>query len=190
MPRIIVRQKTRILTPSDYLKFREHLNPMYKMVADVLLNTGMRVEEFWDFLKHPEWYHASSRVIDLPKGSIKKVKSIYKERTIMLTKEGCLAVETLLSVVSSTGVKRVTRFAMRDAFKRAASKGIGADYVNPKMLRKTLVSWLVACEKRDLLVSASMGHSLETMKHHYLGLGFEKKDLEDMRLFLQGWGEA
>ena len=186
MPRIIIRQGTRILTPAEYQKFRDHLNPMYKLIADVLLHTGMRVEEFWDFVAHPHWYHASSRVIDMPKGSIKKVKALYKERTVFLTKEGCEAVEAL----QGTEIRRVTRFAMRDAFHRAAAKSIGVDHINPKMLRKTLVSWLVACEKRDMYVSASMGHSLETMKRHYLGLGFERKDIDDMQRFLQGWGEA
>ena len=74
--REIIRQKGRILTPRQYQAFRSCLNPTYQVIADALFHTGLRIVEFWAFVEHPEWYHASVRVIDLPEeGSTKKKKA-------------------------------------------------------------------------------------------------------------------
>lgn len=187
MTQPIIRQHTRILIPKEYQKFRTELNAIYKVIADVLLQTGMRVEEFWEFLEHPGWYRAARRCIDLPKGSIKKVKALHTERTVLLTLEGCDAVETLLALKPD----HVTRTSMRDAFRRAAGKSIGVEGISPKMFRKSLISWLVAVyPEKHLYIAASAGHSQEIMRVHYLGIAFERGDIEDMRLFLKGWGEA
>jgi integrase len=185
----ILRQNTRILTPREYRLLRENLNPKYICICDVMLNTGMRWEEFWDFLDHPHWFSAARRCIELPKGAVKKKKSVYTERTILLTVEGCEAVKTLFSV---GGIAHTSRVSVGAALKRAAlAAGIGSTGIAPKMFRKTLVSWLVACYPEKLfLISGSLGHELETMRRHYVNLAFERRDIEDMRVFLQGWGEV
>jgi integrase len=80
---------------------------------------------------------------------------------------------------------------MRKAFILAASKSIGTEGITPKMFRKTLVSWLIKCmPEKAFEISASMGHDLNTMRGHYVGIAFERKDVEDMRVFLKSWGEA
>lgn len=187
--REIIRQKSRILSPSDYQLFRKELNPTYQIISDVLLHTGLRIVEFWAFVAHPEWYHASARVIDLPEeGSTKKKKAEYVERTIRLTVEGCRAVETLIAI----NPKPVSRVAMGEAFKRAAIKAkVGIKGITPKFQRKTLVSYLMEVRNDihidSLDVGASMGHSLETLRVHYLGVGFDEKEHEDIVAFLKGW---
>lgn len=187
--REIMRQGGRILSPSDYQAFRKELNPTYQVISDVLLHTGLRIVEFWAFVKHPEWYHASVRVIDLPKeGSTKKKKAEYVERTIRLTVDGCKAVETLIAL----NPKPMTRVAMGGAFRRAAVKAkIGAKGISPKFQRKTLASYLMEVRNDihidSLDVGASMGHSLETLRVHYLGVGFDEKEHEDIVAFLKGW---
>ncbi len=186
---MILRQKCRILTPEDYLLFKKELNPMYQIISDALLHSGLRMVEFWAFVQHPEWYHASARVIDLPEeGSAKKKKAEYVQRTIRLTLEGCKAIEALKAL----NPKPMTRVAMGEAFKRAAEKaGLGTKGITPKFQRKTLVSWLMEVRNDlhidSLDIGASMGHSLETLRVHYLGVGFEQKDHEDIVALLKGW---
>lgn len=189
--RIIIRNGSRILTPKEYRSFRECLDPNigYRIVADCLLNTGMRIVEFWAFAKHKEWYHPSSRVIDLPKeGACKKPKCKKKDRTIRLTAAGCRAIDAFFLAE----IEFKDRVSMRDAFIRAAEKaGLGNEGINPKMLRKIFISWAFECRK-DLGIdstdiTASMGHSEDTMIDNYLGIGFSKEDHEDMKEFLKGW---
>jgi len=187
--RILLRQKCRILTPAEYQVFRSCLNPTYQTMADVLLHTGLRIVEFWAFVEHPEWYHASVRVIDLPEeGSTKKDRAEYVQRTIRLTLDGCKSVETL----NALHPRKVTRVAMRDAFRRASIKAkLGTKGIVPKFPRKTLVSWLMEARKElsidSLDIGASMGHDLETLRIHYLGVGFAPSDHDDIVAFLKGW---
>lgn len=182
----IVKQNTCILTPKVYLLLREQLNPNYKTICDALLHTGMRVEEFWEFIKHPEWYKPSRRCIDLPKTAIRK-RSLIKERSVILTSNGCEVIENVLKL----NLKKVSRVAMNEAISRAAIKAdIGDEYICPKMFRKTLISWLVKCyPDKQLWIAASSGHTLETLLKHYLGIGFAAEDVDDMRKFLKGWNE-
>ena len=151
----------------------------------VLIHTGMRIEEFWDFVDHPNWYKASRHCISLPKGAIKKVRCVYKERDIILTENGCKAVETLQGL----DLTRVSRTAMRDALILAASKSIGIQGVCPKMCRKTAISWLVrGHQDKAMYICSSAGHTLETMRINYLGIAFSKEDIEAMKIFFEGWG--
>lgn len=191
----IIRQNTRILTPREFQLMREHLNPKYQIISDVLINTGMRIEEFWDFHDHPHWFDAARRCVDLPKGSktkgipgIKKLKSAYQERTINLTVDGCDAIKSLIAMNNS--IRYTNRVNVGMALKRAAKIArIGEIGIVPKMFRKTLVSWLVTCyPERHMQISASIGHELETMRIHYANLAFERRDVDDMRKFLNGWG--
>jgi integrase len=187
-PDHIIKQKTRILRPSEYTLFRDCLNPTHQILADVALNTGMRWVEIWGLVQNPRWYRASRRCIELPLGSIKKVRCLHKERTVCLTASGCDAVETLFKLHLK---KPVTRSNLNESLKLAASKSIGPEGITPKMFRKTLVSWLIKTSpEKAFEISASMGHDLNTMRMHYVGIAFERKDVEDMRGFLKGWGDA
>ncbi len=185
---MLVKQDTAILTPFETLKIRENLNEKYQAIADGLLHTQMRVEELWEFMRHPEWYSASRRCIDLPKGAIKKVKTLHKERTVRLSIAGCSAVEYLIKM----NPDKVSRQAMGPAMKRAAKKaGFKPDGITSKMYRKTMISWLMTCVPEKMyMIAGSAGHTLETMQNHYTNLAFEKRDIEDMRAILKGWGET
>jgi hypothetical protein len=58
------------------------------------------------------------------------------------------------------------------------------------MFRKTLIAWLVATiPEKDAYILMSIGHGSEVMQKHYLAAGFERRDVEDMRTYLKGWGE-
>jgi integrase len=90
------------------------------------------------------------------------------------------------------GIKKIpSRSSTNEAFKRAAKKaGISERGIVPKMFRKTLISWLVACySDKHILIAMHAGHTVEVMQKNYLTIVFAKNDVEDMRSFLRGWGE-
>lgn len=187
--RIIIRQKCRILPPAQTKRFFAVMNPGYRVTCSALLHTGLRLVELWALRDHPEWYHASDRLIDLPKeGSAKKAKIESVDRTIRLTEDGCRAVETFLSV--KPPVRESDAFGR--ALKRYAIKAdLGIKGITPKMFRKMLASWLVEC-KNDLNIDAldiiaNMGHDLKTLQKHYLGIGFSQEEHIEMMMFLKGW---
>jgi hypothetical protein len=188
--RIVIRNGSRIFTPKQYRQFREALDPNfgYRLLLDGMVNTGLRMVEFWYVVEHSDCYHASARVIDLPKiGAAKKWKAKTTDRTIRLTQAGCRAMEAIYS----SGIIARDRTSMRDAFRRAAKKaGLGVEGINPKMCRKWLVSWLFECRK-DLGIdsadiTANMGHGEDVMIQNYLGI-FSQEDHADIFAFLKGW---
>lgn len=184
----IIKQGTRILTPYLYGQLCEQLNDTYLAITSVLLCTGMRAEEFWDFMKHPEWYDAKRKCIDMPKGSIKKVKCLHKERSIVLTSMGCAQVEYVLKMRPHKIQRQDMWITLRGAAERA---GIGTQGITTKMFRKSIISWLAVCYPDKMFkIASSAGHSLETMRLHYSNLQFEARDVKEMQDFVKGWGEA
>jgi integrase len=189
--RMLMMEGSRILTPRQYYMFREKLDPnfSYRMIADVLLNSGLRIVEFWKVLENPHWYNPSLRVIDLPKiGACKNPICGTTDRTIRLTPSGCKALETLLGAE----IEYRSPTAMRNAFVRAAIKaGLGKDGINPKMLRKCLASWLVAARKAysiDIFdITSNLGHDQKTLQGNYAGMVFSKPDQAEMVEFLAEW---
>lgn len=181
---IPINIKRDILTPKEYFKMREQLNPVYKVMCDVLLFTGMKIGEFWEFINCPEWYDAQRRCINI---SPKKRNRHYIPRTISLNENGCNAVQTILTL----NLKQISRVAMNEAITRAAIKcGIEKNGIYPKMFRKMLVSWLFAAyPNKQLEICILYGGKVDILIKNYLGIGFAQEDVEDMRKFLKGWNE-
>jgi integrase len=189
----IIKQDTRVLTPNEYSKLKEKLSPEYICICDVLLHTGMRMPEFIKFSQHPEWYDARRRCIDLPTNAIRKKKTIYKTRQVTLTLDGCYAVDHFFKMLKDN-MNIPTRQAMLGTLRRAAIEAKlpeGDKGICPKMYRKSLVSWLMkAMPEKMFEIAANMGHTLVVMQTNYTNLSFAREDLEDIRKFLKGWGEA
>jgi len=190
--RILVRNGSRILVPTQFYDLRMHLNSDYKKIVDGLLNTGARVTEFWYIVKNPQNYHASKRLIDLPAiGACKKPKCKTTDRTIILSARGVRAMDTIYA--EEIGYRDPT--CIQKALKRAAKKAgfTTTDGINSKMFRKMLVSWLLASRKElgiDALdIRLSMGHSTDVMVEDYAGTKFADNERKDMITFLSGWGK-
>jgi integrase len=193
---IILKQGARVLFPSDYIKLREHMPFYYQLICDASLLSGMRPIELSRF--QPSWYRASTRVIRLPKGACMKEKCEYKDRTITLSLAGCDAFDKLVSEKIKHKGKETPaynmipkRVAFRDALIRYATLAeIGTDGISPKMFRKTLVSWLIACyPEKQAYIQSSMGHSGDTIVNNYLGLGFPRVEIDLMKnKYLNEWG--
>jgi hypothetical protein len=214
MTEAIIKQNTRILTPSEYENLRAAMDaPHYPLICDAMLLSGMRPIEFKRF--QPEWYKASRHTIKLPNSACLKQKCEFKERTINLSMPGCDAFDRLVSTQVKYKGKMVSVLDIRpekvsfgDTLKRYAiaaklpeatiTKQDGTTYtapdagISPKMFRKTLVSWLVAIyPEKALYIQASMGHSQDTIVQNYLGLGFTREEMEAMRTrYLYEWGSV
>src|SRR5690606_965642 len=118
---------------------------------------------------------------------------IYKTRQVTLTLEGCYAVDHFFKMLKDN-MRIPTRQAMLGTLCRAAVEANlpeGDKGICPKMFRKTLVSWLMkAMPEKMFEIAANMGHTLAVMQTNYTNLSFAREDLEDIRKFLKGWGEA
>ena len=207
---IILTQGTRILMPTEYNALKRAMltqeqrerikqyiddgnlqkanrTQRYPIICDMLLQTGMRLVEARAM--HRDWYRAPRRVVVIPKGACKKVRCTFSERTVMLSLPGCDAVDRYLqSGVSIPATSNTFRDALIVFAKRA---DIGTAGITPKMFRKTLVSWLMACyPEREMYISASMGHDRYTLQKHYLGVlgGVPRMEVELMREYLKDWG--
>ena len=198
MTDIILKQGARVLFPGDYEKLRAQMPEYYQIICDAMLLSGMRPVEFERF--QPSWYRGSRRVIVLPKEACLKQKCKFKERTIRLSLAGCDAFDRLTTTTVKHKGKEIPVYQMlpkRVAFRYAMIRyaklaGIGEEGMSPKMFRKTLVSWLVACyPEKSLYIQASMGHDGDTIVNNYLGLGFTK-EMQDhiMNKYLNEWGEV
>ena len=198
MTNITLKQGARILSPSDYEALRAQMPRYYQIICDAFLLSGMRPVEMQRF--KPEWYRASRRVIQLPEGACLKQRCKYKERPIKLSLAGCDAFDKLVSEKVKYKGKEIfayemmpQRVAFRDALIRYANlAGIGSKGMNPKMFRKTLVSWLIACyPEKQAYIQASMGHDGDTIVNNYLGMVFTREQMDEMRTkYLNEWGVA
>jgi integrase len=196
MARAIIKDETRILNPWEEEKLYLELNTEYQIITRAMLHTYMRMPELFFLIRHQDCYHASDRCIDLPREAHKKYtggKATVKERTIPLTKEGCKAIEELFDKINK-GMDIPTRQAMTPALQLAARKAQLPDLdkgVCPKMYRKVMLSWLVEVYPEKLMkIAKSAGHSAEIMEKNYIGIFTVKRDIDEMRVRLAGWGEA
>ena len=183
-------QGAQILTPTEYDLLRDQLNPSHRLIWDGMIFTGMRVQEFWRFVEHPEWFHPDRSYVELPKGAILKVKAKQKERMVLLSNVGVRAIKDLVSAIKRGEVEPISVAGWRQNLVRAATKAnIPLRGLTPKMARKTWVSWLMAVYPTDgLRIAASMGHDTGTLIRHYLNLPFAQHEREQIRMYVSGWG--
>ncbi len=209
--RLLIRQGSQIVVPTTYFKLRDALNPEYQLICDGLLNTGARVVEFWAICKHPEWFHASSRVIDLPaskevdgvliRGAAMKQKMLQTERSIRLSIKGVEVMDAIYAAgigknapgKRSNGAEK-SKSSLKQAIARGAIRaGINPYLLNPKSFRKDHASWLLEI-KKDLGIDGydiaqSLGHDIRTMNKHYAGCCFTKEQHKDMLDYFRGYAQ-
>ena len=186
----IIKQGAQILSAPEYENIRAALNPTHQLIFDGMLFTGMRIEEFWRFVEHPEWFHPERQYVELPPGSILKVKAKQKERTVLLSFIGTNKIRDLVSAINRREIHPITKQGWGANLKRAAIKAdVNLRGISPKMLRKTWISWLMVWYPNDgLRISASSGHDTETMKRHYLSIPFSPQEKEQVKAYVIGWG--
>jgi integrase len=186
----MLKQEARILTPKEYNRLRDAFREQkHKLLLDGMLYTAMRIEEFWRFLEHPEWFNYDRMNIHLPKGASLKVKAKMKERDINLSALGVRVIRDLVDAKRRGEITHISRRGWNDDLVRAARRaGLPLDGIVPKMTRKTYISWLMAVIPDDgLRIAASSGHSSATMITHYMNTPFSDAERNEIKLHIQGW---
>lgn len=177
-----------MLTPAQCRLIRDKLGYAYRVRWDFLLHTRMRIEEGRYVAEHAECFREENRAIFLPnveslgKG---KARCTIKNRAVTLSDKGVEAVKEFFRVAPGIPAYQ----SMSPAFDLAASKAdFSLDGITPKMLRKTMISWMMACfPERETHILMSAGHTQMTMRGHYLAHGFRREDIKDMKAELAGW---
>ena len=178
-----------ILSPYQERLIYEHLNSDYKIRTRFLLHTGMRIAEAKWVDHHRDCFRKANGIILLPKvEEIGKKQCKITNRAVLLSHAGILAVEDFFD----KNVHFPSYQAMEQALKLAATEAnIDKTYINPKMYRKTLISLLMACyPEKEAAIAASCGHTIVTMRGHYLGAGFTKEDKKEIQSLFWDWGDA
>ena len=182
------KRKVAVITPREWFLIREKLNKKYQIRGDYLLNTAMRISEATYVGNHPKCFREENGAIFLPKvDGMGKEKCTIKNRQIMLSEYGITSVKTFF--VEKVGLLPYQN--LEAVFKRAARDAdFDTKYITTKMLRKTMISWLMAIyPDRQEQIAFSAGHDFNTMRLHYLTYGWGKENLKDMRDYVKGWGE-
>lgn len=181
----LLREKTRILPPNEYRALRLALQIKHQIIFDGMLFTGMRGEEFWRFIHHPEWFDQDRGVIHLPSSAMLKVKAKQKERDVFLSTWGLQVIERLFD----HKIKKITRISWREDLLRGAQKAnLSIDGITPKMTRKSWESWLVASyPSMTIQIALSQGHSDLTALKHYLNISFSASEKEEMKKYVSGF---
>jgi integrase len=178
-----------VLSPREWNLIKDKLNGDYPLRFEFLLHSAMRISEASYVTNHPDCFREDYGAIFLPKvEGMGKVRSKIKTRQIMLSTPG-------VSIAKEYFDKKVKLLAyqnMEQVFKRAARDAdFDTKYITTKCLRKTMISWLMAVyPEKQSQISFSAGHDYNTMRSHYLTYGWRKEDLSDMRIYVNGWGEA
>ena len=178
-----------VLSPYQERLIYEHLNSDYKIRTRLLLHTGMRIAEAKWLDQHRDCFRKDNGIILLPKvEEIGKKACKITNRTVLLSYAGVKSIEDFFE----KNVHFPSYQAMERALKLAATESnIDPKYINPKMYRKTMISWLMACyPEKEAFITNSAGHTIVTMRGHYLGSGFKKDDLKEIKAIFEGWGEA
>jgi len=187
----VTKNGTCVLLPREVGAMFEKMNPTYRSICEGLLHSQMRVQEFRWFVAHPESYKASRRCISLPKDAIGKTETVFAERDVILSIRGCQVIEHLINLKL-----KAKEFPSRQAMNvyirnKAIESGVGGEGICPKMFRKTMISWLIAVyPEKHAWINSSAGHTSDIQLRHYMGVAFNRVDLDDMRSLLKGWGEA
>jgi integrase len=188
----MLKEEARILTPKEYNRLRNGFKQAkHKLLFDAMLYTGMRIEEFWRLVEHPEWFDYNRMCIHLPRGSILKLECHQKERDVLLSSLGTRAVNDLLDAVKKGEIKHITSRGWNDDIVRAARRAgfKNLDGFIPKMARKTYISWLMAIIPDDgLRIAASSGHTPTTMIEDYMNTPFTQDERNEIKMHIQGWG--
>lgn len=180
----IIRQKVRILRPSEYTQFLSGVTKQHhRIFCQTLLYTGMRYIELQRFHDYPEWFDGN--FIHLPEMADRKVKRTQPERWVRLNPSGKVIVEFFTKMEEKLPAYQNWRDDMRRWAKKA---NLNPDGFGTKSLRKTWESWLTFYYPIQIpLITLSQGHDAITAIRHYLNMPFTDIDKLEMKQFVEGW---
>ena len=146
----IIKQGAQILNAQEYVKLRSKMNPQHQLIFDGMLFTGMRITEFWRFIENPQWYHSDRQFIDLPRGSILKVKAKQKDRTVLLSNIGNRAIGDLVAAIYRGEIKEISKQSWWESVRNAAKKAELKDTVRGDPLVQAVLQRFPGAEIVDV----------------------------------------
>ena len=152
-------------------------------MLNTTLLTGMRYVELQRFQKRPQWF--DGEFIHLPEEAVLKQERKQKNRVVILNPLARTIVGYFLDITQPLPVWQT----WKDNLRRWAVKGqLNPTGIGVRTTRKTWESWCLASYPNDIIkLTLSQGHTSITALQHYLVVGFNAVDLEEMREFVEGW---
>lgn len=185
---------SRLWSPAEVDAIRGVIRkPSNRALFDLMLYTGLRLEEVKQLVACPEIFDEERRRLTIKSG---KAKASQKERDVKLCDKGIEAVKAFLKTPKVPSSPTAWQMNLIRWSKEAGltplpgrADGSGNIYgVTVRTSRKTLESWLLtAYPDRAAYVALSQGHTETTSLRHYLNLSFTDEEREAIPDEVRGW---
>ena len=190
----LVCNGSRVLTPGEASSIRRVISkPSNRALFDLMIYTGLRLEEVRQLIEHPDIFDEDRRLLVIKSG---KAKARQKERNVILSDNGMDAVRAFLrapkmpssSSAWQTNLIRWSRAAGLSPLPLRAGQGGNVYGITVRTSRKTLESWLLtAYPNRAAWIALSQGHTESTALGHYLNISFTDREREEILTEVTGW---
>ena len=185
---------SRILTPEEASSIRRVISkPSNRALFDLMLYTGLRLEEVRQLIEHPEIFDEERRLLVIKSG---KAKASQKSRNVILSDKGVEAVRAFLQVPKmpasssawQTNLIRWSKIAGLSPLPGRSEEGGNIFGITVRTSRKSLESWLLtAYPDRAAWIALSQGHTETTALGHYLNVSFTDQERNDILDEVKGW---
>ena len=185
---------SRVLTPGEADSIRRVISkPSNRALFDLMLYTGLRLEEVRQLIEHPEIFDEERRLLVIKSG---KAKASQKSRNVILSDKGVEAVRAFLqapkmpasSSAWQTNLIRWSKIAGLSHLPDRSGEGGNVYGITVRTSRKSWESWLLtAYEGKAVKIALSQGHTESTALGHYLNLSFTDQEREAIVEEVRGW---
>ena len=185
---------SRVLTPGEADSIRRVISkPSNRALFDLMLYTGLRLEEVRQLVEHPEIFDEERRLLVIKSG---KAKASQKSRNVILSDKGVEAVRAFLqapkmpasSSAWQTNLIRWSKIAGLSPLPGRSEEGGNVYGITVRTSRKSLESWLLtAYPDRAAWIALSQGHTETTALGHYLNVSFTDQERSDILGEVRGW---
>ena len=185
---------SRVLTPGEADSIRRVISkPSNRALFDLMLYTGLRLEEVRQLVEHPEIFDEERRLLVIKSG---KAKASQKSRNVILSDKGVEAVRAFLqapkmpasSSAWQTNLIRWSKIAGLSPLPGRSEEGGNIFGITVRTSRKSLESWLLtAYPDRAAWIALSQGHTETTALGHYLNVSFTDQERNDILDEVKGW---
>lgn len=185
---------SRVLTPGEADSIRRVISkPSNRALFDLMLYTGLRLEEVRQLVEHPEIFDEERRLLVIKSG---KAKASQKSRNVILSDKGVEAVRAFLqapkmpasSSAWQTNLIRWSKIAGLSPLPDRSGEGGNVYGITVRTSRKSWESWLLTVyEGKAVKIALSQGHTESTALGHYLNLSFTDQEREAIVEEVRGW---
>jgi len=195
MTSALISNGSRVLTPGEVTLIREVISkPSNRALFDLMIYSGLRLEEVRQLVEHPEIFNEERKSILIRS---KKVKATQKTRNVILSDKGVDAVKAFIQSPkmpssSSAWQMNLIRWSRQAGLSPLPDRSGEAGNVygiNVRTSRKTWESWLVtAYPNRAVEIAMSQGHTESVAIKHYLNCNFTREEKDSILNEVMGWG--